>query len=171
MRFSYFSMRFASTWVVLPTLVVRVQLANIALSALFAAEMLIKHLALGFYRYWRNGFNALDGAIVISSILEIILMASTQHSESSGLRAFRLIRIFRTIKLLRQFKGLHRLLSTVIKVCPASCYCSTKLLMLLCGISAFSYQGLVDELEHRSGMRFGTLWLSWSKSCMGVDHA
>ncbi|KAK9849665.1 hypothetical protein WJX84_010185, partial [Apatococcus fuscideae] len=92
------------------------QLANIALSALFAAEMLIKHMALGFYRYWRNGFNALDGAIVISSILEIILMASTQHSESSGLRAFRLIRIFRTIKLLRQFKGLHRLLSTVIKL-------------------------------------------------------
>ena len=95
---------------------VPLQLANIALSALFAAEMLIKHMALGLVRYWKNGFNALDGAIVISSILEIILMASSQHSESSGLRAFRLIRIFRTIKLLRQFKGLHRLLSTVIKV-------------------------------------------------------
>ena len=116
-------MRFAGSWAGRPDLMVELclQLANIALSGLFAAEMLIKQMALGFYRYWRNGFNALDGAIVISSILEVILMASTQHSESSGLRAFRLIRIFRTIKLLRQFKGLHRLLSTVIKVSPA-CY-------------------------------------------------
>ena len=47
------------------------QSANLALSAIFMLELVIKHIALGLLGYWRQGFNVLDGIIVAASIAEL----------------------------------------------------------------------------------------------------
>ena len=47
------------------------QSANLALSAVFMLELVIKHIALGLLGYWRQGFNVLDGIIVAASIAEL----------------------------------------------------------------------------------------------------
>lgn len=38
--------------------------------------MLIKHVALGILGYWSNGFNVLDGVIVIASLVDLGLQYS-----------------------------------------------------------------------------------------------
>ncbi|KAA6415257.1 MAG: voltage-gated ion channel superfamily [Trebouxia sp. A1-2] len=49
---------------------------NLVLTILFTIEMVIKHAALGILGYWSNGFNALDGIIVIASLVDLGLQYS-----------------------------------------------------------------------------------------------
>ena len=52
------------------------QTTNLVLTILFTIEMVIKHVALGILGYWSNGFNALDGIIVIASLVDLGLQYS-----------------------------------------------------------------------------------------------
>ena len=47
------------------------QTINLVLTILFTIEMVIKHVALGLLGYWSNGFNVLDGLIVIASLVDL----------------------------------------------------------------------------------------------------
>ena len=42
-----------------------VEISNLAFSIIFAVEMILKLLALGFFQYIADGFNVFDGVIVI----------------------------------------------------------------------------------------------------------
>lgn len=50
---------------------VTLQAINLVLTILFTLEMLIKHVALGLLGYWSNGFNVLDGLIVVASLVDL----------------------------------------------------------------------------------------------------
>jgi len=52
------------------------QTTNLVLTILFTVELLIKHVALGVLGYWSNGFNALDGVIVVASLVDLGLQYS-----------------------------------------------------------------------------------------------
>jgi len=52
------------------------QTTNLVLTILFTIEMVIKHVALGILGYWSNGFNVLDGIIVIASLVDLGLQYS-----------------------------------------------------------------------------------------------
>lgn len=52
------------------------QTTNLVLTILFTIELIIKHVALGALGYWSNGFNVLDGVIVIASLADLGLQYS-----------------------------------------------------------------------------------------------
>ncbi|DBA98838.1 TPA: mitochondrial thiamine pyrophosphate transporter [Trebouxia sp. C0004] len=93
---------------------------NLVLTILFTMEMVIKHAALGILGYWSNGFNVLDGIIVIASLVDLGLQYSGQSNSHGGggvssLRVLRLLRVFRSLKLLRQVEGLNKIVNIVLK--------------------------------------------------------
>lgn len=89
------------------------QAVNIAFTIIFTIEMVLKHCAYGFLKYWMNAYDVLDGIIVISSLIEL---AMNGHGRLQSLRNFRLLRILRAFKLLRAFGGLRKLMKSVLKV-------------------------------------------------------
>lgn len=73
---------------------------NLVLTIGFAVEMVLKLLALGVVAYWQNSFNCLDGFIVIISVVELLLYRGSSNTGFTALRALRLTRIMRSMKLL-----------------------------------------------------------------------
>ena len=66
------------------------QMMNLVLTILFTLEMLLKHVALGLLGYWSSGFNALDGLIVVASLVDLALQYSGKdkavvHERGRGL--------------------------------------------------------------------------------------
>ena len=57
------------------------QTTNLVLTILFTLEMVIQHVALGLLGYWSNGFNVLDGFIVIASLIDLGLEYSGEPSQ------------------------------------------------------------------------------------------
>jgi len=49
------------------------KIVNYCFSAVFLAEMILKHLGLGIKRYWISGWNRFDAFVVFASIVDIIM--------------------------------------------------------------------------------------------------
>ena len=49
-------------------------ISNIVLTAIFAVEMVLKLLGLGFRGYVANRFNTFDGILVIVGLIEILVL-------------------------------------------------------------------------------------------------
>ncbi len=69
---------------------------NTIFTMIFAIEMVLKLLALGFLTYVKEGFNVFDALIVIVSLLEYSKLITAEGV--TVLRAFRLLRILRLVK-------------------------------------------------------------------------
>ena len=65
-------------------------------------------------------WNALDGCIVVMSLAEFLAEAISRSSgfNISFLRVLRLVRLLRVIRLMKTWKGLFKVVSTVLKVGP-----------------------------------------------------
>ena len=83
--------------------------ANSTLTCLFAAEMTLKLIGMGFRNYIRDSFNVFDAIIVIVGLLEFLNAGS---KVLTVLRSFRLLRIF---KIVKSWKALKKILQTVLK--------------------------------------------------------
>jgi hypothetical protein len=113
--------------------------ANFALTIVFNAEMLLKLLGLGCATYWRDAFNAFDGAIVIVSDAELVAAAFDVQISTSMLSAFRTFRLLRIFKLARSWKKLNLVIRTVGHTVMDS---GTFILLLLLTIFIFALVGL-----------------------------
>lgn len=60
--------------------------SSAALTFGFITEFVIKHIGLGFIRYWSSAWNALDGIIVLISVAELILTVVLASSSIGGLQ-------------------------------------------------------------------------------------
>lgn len=49
------------------------KLVNYIFSGVFVIEMILKHLGLGFKRYWASNWNRFDAFVVFASILDILM--------------------------------------------------------------------------------------------------
>jgi hypothetical protein len=98
----------------------RLEAGFTAISLAFMVEMAIKLCALGCEGYWADGWNALDGTIVLMSSLEMLLqlLASGMGIKLSFLRMLRLLRVIRVLRLMRSWQGLYRIVSSFIKALP-----------------------------------------------------
>ena len=108
---------------------------------LFALEMALKVVALGWGGYWSNGWNQLDGSVVIISMFELlsmILLAGIPAFNFSYLRALRMLRVLRMLRLLKQWRGLFRIVSTLIKAMPQM---SNVVLLMVLAIIIFALLG------------------------------
>ena len=87
---------------------------------LFIAEMAMKLLAIGCKAYWSDGWNVLDGTIVIMSIVEMVLTAIFAGGgvKLSFLRILRMLRVARMLRLMKAWKGLYKIVMTVVEAMP-----------------------------------------------------
>eukprot|EP00232_Nephroselmis_pyriformis_P010825 CAMPEP_0182895992 /NCGR_PEP_ID=MMETSP0034_2-20130328/26006_1 /TAXON_ID=156128 /ORGANISM="Nephroselmis pyriformis, Strain CCMP717" /LENGTH=911 /DNA_ID=CAMNT_0025029849 /DNA_START=315 /DNA_END=3047 /DNA_ORIENTATION=- len=77
----------------------------------FVLEMVVKHLALGFVGYWREGWNILDGLIVIFGLVEAV----GSGANLSAIRVLRVFRVLRTLKVMKENKSMRKLLHCMIR--------------------------------------------------------
>ena len=74
---------------------------DIACTLIFAAEMVVKHIELGAKSYWRDGWNRMDGILVIVSLPSLVTpfidASSVDFSVLLTLRLMRVLRFFRVL--------------------------------------------------------------------------
>ena len=98
---------------------------NYFFTAIFAIEMILKHLGLGFKKYWSSNWNRFDGFVVCASFIDIIFQAVHVNSVAflrigpQIARIFRVLRISRLFRLIKRFSGLRRIISTLIFSLPS----------------------------------------------------
>ena len=98
---------------------------NYLFTAIFTGEMILKHLALGFYKYWSSRWNKFDAFVVIASLVEIVFsvlnssVISFLRAGPQIVRIFRVFRVSRLFKLIKRFTGLRKLINTLVFSLPS----------------------------------------------------
>ncbi len=76
---------------------------------IFLIEMLVKHAEYGLRGYWKDGWNKLDGTLVILSLPSIsALFIPNDYSGLSLLMIFRLLRVLRFFRVLHFFPNFSK---------------------------------------------------------------
>lgn len=86
---------------------------NLALTIIFAAEMIVLWLCVGPISYFSEVPNVIDSVVVVASILELFF--SAQVTGIKALRMVRLFRLFRIMRVGRLAKTLVALIGVIIK--------------------------------------------------------
>ena len=86
----------------------------------FIVEMFLKLCGLGCSRYWGDGWNQLDGCIVIMSIVEMLvtILLAGSGVNMSFLRTLRMLRLVRMLRLMKSWKELYKIVMTFGKALP-----------------------------------------------------
>ncbi|XP_030645466.1 voltage-dependent T-type calcium channel subunit alpha-1H [Chanos chanos] len=137
---------------------------NYVFTVVFIIEALLKLVAFGVRRFFKDRWNQLDLAIVLLSImgitLEEIKMNAALPINPTIIRIMRVLRIARVLKLLKMATGMRALLDTVMQALP-----QVGNLGLLFMLLFFIYAALGVEL-------FGKLECSEKNPCEGLSsHA
>ena len=81
-------------------------------TSVFIAEFVLKHLAVGPLKYWSNPWNVIDGAVVVSGVVELVV--GTGADGIATLRMLRVLRIFAGLKFLRRYRAFRQVFAAVI---------------------------------------------------------
>lgn len=90
---------------------------------IFIVEMIVKHFVLGVKGYWRDGWNRMDGVLVLLSVPSLIAWAiPVMGADLSILLVLRLLRALRFFRLIHFFgdKGMKQLASGFARAMKAS---------------------------------------------------
>ncbi|KAL2100766.1 hypothetical protein ACEWY4_002527 [Coilia grayii] len=135
---------------------------NYVFTVFFIIEALLKLVAFGLRRFFKDRWNQLDLAIVLLSIvgitLEEINMSASLPINPTIIRIMRVLRITRVLKLLKMATGMRALLDTVMQALP-----QVGNLGLLFMLLFFIYAALGVEL-------FGKLKCSSDNPCEGLSR-
>ncbi|XP_027468787.2 voltage-dependent T-type calcium channel subunit alpha-1H isoform X1 [Zalophus californianus] len=135
---------------------------NYVFTIVFVFEAMLKLVAFGFRRFFKDRWNQLDLAIVLLSIMGITLeeieMNAALPINPTIIRIMRVLRIARVLKLLKMATGMRALLDTVVQALP-----QVGNLGLLFMLLFFIYAALGVEL-------FGRLECSEDNPCEGLSR-
>ncbi|GAA6099121.1 voltage-dependent T-type calcium channel subunit alpha-1H isoform X2 [Tachysurus ichikawai] len=135
---------------------------NYVFTVFFILEALLKLVAFGFRRFFKDRWNQLDLGIVLLSImgitLEEIKMNAALPINPTIIRIMRVLRIARVLKLLKLATGMRALLDTVMQALP-----QVGNLGLLFMLLFFIYAALGVEL-------FGKLECTDNNPCEGLSR-
>lgn len=85
---------------------------DIACTLIFAIEMIYKYIEYGFKGYWKEGWNKLDGILVLFSIPSLIeLFIPTGMLNLSFLLILRLLRVLRFFRILHFFPNFGKIVA------------------------------------------------------------
>ncbi len=85
---------------------------DIVCSIIFLIEMVVKHIELGFKAYWSDGWNKLDGILVILSIPSILMyFLPLDMVDMSVLLTLRLLRILRVFRVMHFFPDFAKIVN------------------------------------------------------------
>eukprot|EP00392_Amoebophrya_sp_AT5.2_P008189 g8208.t1 len=97
---------------------------NVGFTVIFTAEMLMKHVAMGVRNYWSNGWNILDGAVVLVSDIDLVfwIIAETGGGDSgndiSFLKTLRILRALRPLRVIARNPNLKLVVNTIFASLP-----------------------------------------------------
>ncbi|XP_034781997.2 voltage-dependent T-type calcium channel subunit alpha-1H-like isoform X1 [Acipenser ruthenus] len=135
---------------------------NYVFTIVFVFEAILKLVAFGFRRFFKDRWNQLDLAIVLLSIMGITLeeieMNASLPINPTIIRIMRVLRIARVLKLLKMATGMRALLDTVVQALP-----QVGNLGLLFMLLFFIYAALGVEL-------FGKLICNDENPCEGLSR-
>ncbi|XP_047658687.1 voltage-dependent T-type calcium channel subunit alpha-1H [Tachysurus fulvidraco] len=135
---------------------------NYVFTLVFVIEALLKLVAFGFRRFFKDRWNQLDLAIVLLSVMGITLeeidLNASLPINPTIIRIMRVLRIARVLKLLKMATGMRALLDTVVQALP-----QVGNLGLLFMLLFFIYAALGVEL-------FGKLECSDENPCEGLSR-
>ncbi|XP_068605770.1 voltage-dependent T-type calcium channel subunit alpha-1H [Brachionichthys hirsutus] len=135
---------------------------NYVFTFIFIIEALLKLVAFGIQRFFKDRWNQLDIAIVALSIMGIALeelkMSAALPINPTIIRIMRVLRIARVLKLLKMATGMRALLDTVMQALP-----QVGNLGLLFMLLFFIYAALGVEL-------FGKLECNENNPCEGLSR-
>uniref|UniRef100_A0A665XAZ4 Voltage-dependent T-type calcium channel subunit alpha n=1 Tax=Echeneis naucrates TaxID=173247 RepID=A0A665XAZ4_ECHNA len=139
------------------------KICNYVFTLIFVLESVLKLVAFGFRRFFKDKWNQLDLAIVLLSIMGITLeeieVNASLPINPTIIRIMRVLRIARVLKLLKMAVGMRALLDTVMQALPQVhiqlfyvllCY-------LFLFISSLLFSTVCDELHPCEGLgRYAT---------------
>uniref|UniRef100_A0AAQ6A5U3 Ion transport domain-containing protein n=1 Tax=Amphiprion ocellaris TaxID=80972 RepID=A0AAQ6A5U3_AMPOC len=135
---------------------------NYVFTVVFVIEAILKLVAFGLRRFFKERWNQLDLAIVLLSIMGITLeeidLSASLPINPTIIRIMRVLRITRVLKLLKMATGMRALLDTVMQALP-----QVGNLGLLFMLLFFIYAALGVEL-------FGKLECSDENPCEGLSR-
>ncbi|XP_053327694.1 voltage-dependent T-type calcium channel subunit alpha-1H isoform X2 [Spea bombifrons] len=135
---------------------------NYLFTIVFVFEAVLKLVAFGFRRFFKDRWNQLDLAIVLLSIMGITLeeieINASLPINPTIIRIMRVLRIARVLKLLKMATGMRALLDTVVQALP-----QVGNLGLLFMLLFFIYAALGVEL-------FGKLICNDENPCEGLSR-
>uniref|UniRef100_A0A8C1V251 Calcium voltage-gated channel subunit alpha1 Ib n=1 Tax=Cyprinus carpio TaxID=7962 RepID=A0A8C1V251_CYPCA len=135
---------------------------NYFFSSTFVVEAMLKLIAFGFRRFFKDRWNQLDLAIVLLSVMGITLeeieISASLPINPTIIRIMRVLRIARVLKLLKMATGMRALLDTVVQALP-----QVGNLGLLFVLLFFIYAALGVEL-------FGELVCNVEYPCEGMSR-
>uniref|UniRef100_UPI0037E82217 voltage-dependent T-type calcium channel subunit alpha-1I-like n=1 Tax=Semicossyphus pulcher TaxID=241346 RepID=UPI0037E82217 len=135
---------------------------NYFFTSTFVLESVLKLIAFGFRRFFKERWNQLDLAIVLLSLMGIILeeieISAALPINPTIIRIMRVLRIARVLKLLKMATGMRALLDTVVQALP-----QVGNLGLLFMLLFFIYAALGVEL-------FGELVCNEDYPCEGMSR-
>ncbi|KAF4518090.1 hypothetical protein B566_EDAN007791 [Ephemera danica] len=94
--------------------------ANYVFTVVFALEMMIKVIATGMFygrdAYFTSGWNIMDGALVLISIIDLLMSVISESSPRifGILRVFRLLRSLRPLRVINRAPGLKLVVQTLL---------------------------------------------------------
>ncbi|XP_051796823.1 voltage-dependent T-type calcium channel subunit alpha-1I isoform X5 [Acanthochromis polyacanthus] len=135
---------------------------NYFFTSTFVLESILKLIAFGFRRFFKERWNQLDLAIVLLSVMGITLeeieISAALPINPTIIRIMRVLRIARVLKLLKMATGMRALLDTVVQALP-----QVGNLGLLFMLLFFIYAALGVEL-------FGELVCNEDYPCEGMSR-
>uniref|UniRef100_A0A8C5EBY4 Voltage-dependent T-type calcium channel subunit alpha-1I-like n=1 Tax=Gouania willdenowi TaxID=441366 RepID=A0A8C5EBY4_GOUWI len=135
---------------------------NYFFTSTFVVESILKLIAFGFRRFFKDRWNQLDLAIVLLSVMGITLeeieISAALPINPTIIRIMRVLRIARVLKLLKMATGMRALLDTVVQALP-----QVGNLGLLFMLLFFIYAALGVEL-------FGELVCNADYPCEGMSR-
>ncbi|KAJ8386087.1 hypothetical protein AAFF_G00176810 [Aldrovandia affinis] len=144
------------------SLEITLKYCNYVFTSTFVLEAVLKLIAFGFRRFFKDRWNQLDLAIVLLSVMGIILeeieISAALPINPTIIRIMRVLRIARVLKLLKMATGMRALLDTVVQALP-----QVGNLGLLFMLLFFIYAALGVEL-------FGELVCNEDYPCEGMSR-
>ncbi|XP_077324135.1 voltage-dependent T-type calcium channel subunit alpha-1I-like, partial [Lithobates pipiens] len=144
------------------SLEVALKYCNYMFTTVFVLEAVLKLVAFGFRRFFKDRWNQLDLAIVLLSVMGITLeeieINAALPINPTIIRIMRVLRITRVLKLLKMATGMRALLDTVVQALP-----QVGNLGLLFMLLFFIYAALGVEL-------FGKLVCDDNHPCEGMSR-
>uniref|UniRef100_A0A8C1VN63 Voltage-dependent T-type calcium channel subunit alpha n=1 Tax=Cyprinus carpio TaxID=7962 RepID=A0A8C1VN63_CYPCA len=104
------------------SLEITLKYCNYFFTSTFVLEAVLKLIAFGFRRFFKDRWNQLDLAIVLLSVMGITLeeieISAALPINPTIIRIMRVLRIARVLKLLKMATGMRALLDTVVQALP-----------------------------------------------------
>jgi hypothetical protein len=133
-------------------------LISLICTILFAVELLIKVIAYGPVRTFRDGFNVFDLFLVLASVVEYVMLSTTTLSALRAIRILRLLRAFKVLRVTRRAAGLRILIAALQPSVVPALFVLALLLIVVFAYSVLGMQffGYTDFTPFR--VKYDTIW-------------